>query len=176
MEREFFLKTHRIGFSKWGQNDMHLAELLWGNPDVTKYLCADGVFRAEDIRNRLETEIFNNSAYRVQYWPIFELKTARLIGCCGLRPHGPSEYEIGFHLLPAFWGQGYAAEAASTVIDYAFTVLKAEKLFAGHNPHNSSSQKLLNKLGFTYTGDEYYKPTGLYHPSYELSDCIAHPS
>lgn len=36
MEREFFLKTDRIGFSKWIQNDIELAELLWGNPEVTK--------------------------------------------------------------------------------------------------------------------------------------------
>ena len=56
----------------------------------------------------------------------------------------------------------------SLLIEYAFCVLNAKKLFAGHNPDNSKSRKLLEKLGFTYIGDEYYEPTGLYHPSYEL--------
>lgn len=168
MEREFFLKTQRVGFSQWAQNDIDLAELLWGNPEVTQYICANGIFSMEDILHRLHTEIFNESAYQIQYWPIFELKTGHFMGCCGLRPHGAKEYEIGFHLLPAFWGRGYAAESARAVIGYAFTVLKAEKLFAGHNPHNRKSQKLLNRLGFTYIGDEFYEPTGLNHPSYEL--------
>lgn len=103
---------------------------------------------------------------------VFELATNDLIGCCGLRPYKINEYAIGFHLRPEFWRHGYAAEAANAVIEYAFTVLKAEKLFAGHNPNNIKSRKLLEKLGF-YIGDEFYEPTGLYHPSYELKNSIS---
>lgn len=98
----------------------------------------------------------------------FELSSGDLIGCCGLRPYRGGKYEIGFHLRPQFWGKGYATEAATAVIDYAFSVLKAEALFAGHNPNNVASSKVLLKLGFRYIGDEFYEPTGLYHPSYEL--------
>jgi len=126
MKRKFFLKTDRIGFSKWLQNDIELAKLLWGNPAVTKYICASGVFNIDDIENRLSTEILNDSVYRVQYWPIFELATNDLIGCCGLRPHKANEYEIGFHLRPEFWGKGYAKEAANATIDYAFSVLSSQ--------------------------------------------------
>ena len=32
-----------------------------------------------------------------------------------------------------------------------------------------NAQKILSKLGFHYIGDEFYEPTGLYHPSYELT-------
>ena len=170
MEREFFLKTDRIGFSKWIRNDIDLAVLLWGNPEVTRYISANGVFSKDDIVNRLNAEIFNESVYKIQYWPIFELTTTDLIGCCGLRPYKENEYEIGFHLRPAFWGKGYAKETADAVIDYAFSVLKAKKLFAGHNPNNIASRKVLNKLGFTYVRDEFYEPTGLFHPSYELEN------
>lgn len=174
MDREFFLKTNRIGFSKWVKNDLELAKLLWGNPAVTRYICANGTFSKNDIINRMNTEILNESLYQVQYWPIFELATNDLIGCCGLRPYKTDEYEVGFHLRPEFWGQGYATESANAVIEYAFTVLKAKKLFSGHNPNNSKSRKLLNKLGFIYLGDEFYEPTGLYHPSYELENRISY--
>lgn len=169
MKREFFLKTGRIGFSKWNRDDIKLAELLWGDPKVTRFICAGGKFSPDDIANRLNKEIFNGEKHQVQYWPIFELATNDLIGCCGLRPYKENEYEIGFHLRPMFWGQGYATEAANAVINYAFSVIKADKLFAGHNPNNVASRKLLNKLGFIYICDEFYEPTGLYHPSYELS-------
>ena len=168
MERSCFLTTERIGFSRWRQEDGNLAEMLWGNPSVTRLICASGKFTAAEITNRLNLEIANDAKYHVQYWPVFELASGELIGCCGLRPHGANEYEIGFHLRPEFWGQGYATEAAQAAIHYAFTVLNAGKLFAGHNPKNTVSQKVLRKLGFTYTGDEFYEPTGLYHPSYEL--------
>lgn len=168
--REYFIKTERIGFSKWGDNDLNLAALLWGDKEVTRYICATGVFTQQDIVSRLETEINNDKLFHVQYWPIFNLPTEELIGCCGVRPFKSEShaYEIGFHLRKRFWGMGYASEAAKTVIDYSFSVLKAEKLYAGHHPQNEASKKLLKKLGFRYIGENFYKPTGLYHPSYVL--------
>lgn len=171
-ENDYFLKTKRIGFSKWTQSNIELAKTLWGNPEVTRYICASGKFSESDIKNRLALEIENDNKYQVQYWPIFTLAENQFIGCCGLRPHnnkGKKGYEIGFHLRPEFWGQGYGKEAAEAVINYAFTVLKTGKLFAGHNPNNTASKKLLSSLGFIYVKDEYYEPTGLYHPSYELA-------
>ncbi len=168
MERKYFMQTERIQFSKWQENDLTLAYILWGNPNVARYICALGKFSMQDIQDRLNQEISNGKTYNVEYWPIFEIAANALIGCCGLRPRKEKEYELGVHLLPEFWGRGYASEAATAVMRYAFTRLDAETLFAGHHPKNIASQKLLNKLGFTYIGDEFYGPTGLYHPSYEL--------
>ena len=168
MTRTFHLTTTRIGFSKWTADDLPLAEQLWGDPEVTRYICASGVFSPEDIAARLAKEIDNAQTYGIQYWPIFELASGELIGCCGLRPYNESVFEIGFHLRPKFWRQGFASEAANAAIDYAFSKLHAESLFAGHNPNNIGSKHVLGKLGFQYIRDEFYAPTGLYHPSYEL--------
>lgn len=51
------------------------------------------------------------------------------------------------------------------MIAHAFDVFGARALFAGCNPDNTASRALLEKLGFGYTHDEFYSPTGLYHPS-----------
>ena len=168
MEYSFFLTTKRTGFSIWKETDLKRAEALWGNPDVSRFICATGKFTAEDISSRLKTEISNEMKYHVQYWPVFELSSFDFIGCCGLRHHDDNKYELGFHLLPRFWGRGYATETAMAVIDYAFNRLNAKVLFAGHHPENAASAKVLQKLGFIYIGDEFYKPTGLFHPSYEM--------
>lgn len=170
MTRAFHITTKRIGFSKWSPDDLLLAKQLWGNPDVTKYICASGIFSQEDIEARLAKEMENDRTYGMQYWPIFELASGELIGCCGLRPYNETMYEIGFHLRPDFWRQGYAVEAATAAINYAFTELRADGLFAGHNPKNIASKHVLGKLGFQYIRDEFYAPTGLYHPSYELKN------
>ena len=169
MKRDFWLKTDRIGFSEWRPEDIGLAELLWGDPNVTRWICASGQFSKEDIALRLREEIDRNREFHVQYWPIFELATHALLGCCGLRPYKSNcNYEIGFHLRPKFWGQGFATEAAAAVAHDAFHPLHAESLFAGHNPNNTASKNVLMKLGFCYVGEAFYPPTGLYHPSYEL--------
>lgn len=168
MRREFFLTTDRIGFSKWSRDDIGLARSLWGDPAVARYIHAGGVFSGEEIKKRLDAEIACESTLQVQYWPIFELAAGDFMGCCGLRSHRKDEYELGLHLRPEFWGKGYGAEAAEAVIRYSFAVLHTKKLFAGHHPDNARSRTLLKKLGFVYIGDEFYEPTGLYHPSYKL--------
>ena len=77
-------------------------------------------------------------------------------------------YEIGILIKSAFWGKGFGEEAAQTVIDYAFTVLRASSLFAVHNIANTHSKPLLLKLGFHYSHEEYSVSTGQHDPSYTL--------
>lgn len=169
MMRNYFIKTSRIGFGVWKKEDIELAKSLWGNPDVSHFICAKGVFSEQEIENRLKLEIENYEKYKIQYFPIFDLETSNLIGCCGLRPcEEENVFEIGFHLKKEYWHQGLAFEAAKQIIQYAFNDLKVKELRAGHHPENKGSKKLLLKLGFEYIEDCFYPPTGLKHPSYAM--------
>jgi RimJ/RimL family protein N-acetyltransferase len=165
----YFLQSERLGFRHWSLDDLSLAMGLWGDADVTKLI--GGPFSETQVNARLRQEIARQEEHGIQYWPLFLLTTGEHVGCCGLRPYNLTApiYEIGFHIRKAFWGQGYAFEAAQVVIRYAFDTLGAAGLFAGHNPANQASGRLLKKLGFQYTHDEYYPPTGLNHPSYLLT-------
>jgi Acetyltransferases, including N-acetylases of ribosomal proteins len=168
--RKYFMKTSRIGFSTWEKSDFDLALLLWNNPDVTKYISSGG-FSEEQIKTRFETELKNMELYKIQYYPLFDLQTGNFIGCCGLKPSNISAnaYETGFHLLPDYWGKGIATEVGEAVINYAFNVMKVNEIYAGHNPNNIGSKKVIEKLGFQYIEDSFYEPTGLYHPLYKLT-------
>ncbi len=167
---KYFMSTNRLGFRRWQEDDFELALALWGDYEVTRLIDARGKLTDEQVRERLGKEIANDAQYGVQYWPIFLLEDGDLVGCCGLRPYDLTKqvYEIGFHIRPKHWRRGFALEAARAVIGYAFGPLKAKGLFAGHNPKNEASRQLLGKLGFRYTHDEFYPPTGLQHPSYWL--------
>ena len=97
MKREYFLTTERLGFSWWTGEDLELANGLWEDPQVCRYICAAGQFSDDEVRKRLALEMENGQHHHVQYWPVFELETGRLAGCCGLRPHrsrDPSEAGI----------------------------------------------------------------------------------
>lgn len=169
----YFLHTRHLGFRTWTLDDFDLAFGLWGDADVTRLI--GGPFSAERVQQRLTQEIANQTTYGIQYWPVFLLTNDEHVGCCGLRPYPPEPrvYELGFHLRKASWGQGFAVEAARAVIEYAFERLDAAGLFAGHHPANDPSRRVLNKLGFRYTHDEFYPPTGLHHPSYRLAENYA---
>lgn len=166
--RDFFLLGDRLGFSTWTDGDRELAHQLWGDPRVSQYICAAGVFTEDEINARLALEMDNQAKYGYSYWPIFTRGGGHFVGCCGLRPKGEGVLELGVHLIPRFWDQGYAQEGCQMVIRYAFETLGAKALFCGHNPNNAPSARLIGKLGFTYLGTEFYPPTGLDHPSYVL--------
>ena len=172
--RAYFLKTERLGFSRWSMDDLSLAEALWGDAEATRFI--GGPFSRDEIRRRLCREIDLMSAFDVQYWPIFLLAGDEPVGCGGLRPYRIEDqvYEIGFHLRPAYWGQGLAVEAGRAIIAYAFATLGVKALFAGHHPGNEASRRVLEKLGFRFTHTELYAPTGLEHPSYLLEKPAIH--
>ena len=165
----YFLKSPRLGFRTWSMEDVPLALSLWGNLKVTNTF--GGPFSESQIFERLAREIANQLACQLQYWPVFLLENDAFAGCCGLRPYkqGKQIFELGFHFLPQFWGKGLATEAAQAVIAHAFGPLRLKGLIAGHHPDNVASKKVLEKLGFRYTHDELYPPTGLMNPSYFLA-------
>lgn len=66
-----FLITNRIVFSRWDADDLPLADLLWGEPDVTKFICSSGKFSEEDIADRLKKEIYEPTGL---YHPSYELR------------------------------------------------------------------------------------------------------
>ena len=170
-QQKYFLSSKRLGFRQWRAEDIDLARGLWGDPAVTRLIDARGQLANDQVQQKLQQEIAAAAQHGLQYWPIFLLATGEHVGCCGLRPYdlARSIYEIGFHIRAQYWRRGFAAEAAQRVIKFAFAELGAQALFAGHNPQNTVSRHLLTKLGFRYTHDEFYQPTGLDHPSYMLT-------
>ena len=166
--RDFFLTSARLAFGNWTTADLPLATAIWGDPKVTRLNSAP--FTAAQISERMAFEMSNLASFRIQYWPIFLRASGEHVGCCGLQPRdaaGPI-YELGYLLRPVHWGQGLAGEAARAVVDYAFGTLGAAGLFAGHHRENLASQRVLQRLGFRYTHDEFYPPLQHDEPCYLL--------
>ncbi|MCY1431801.1 Acetyltransferase (GNAT) domain protein [compost metagenome] len=55
--------------------------------------------------------------------------------------------EIGWRLLPAWWRQGYALEAAREALRFAFEELALAEVVAFTVPANLPSQGLMRRLG-----------------------------
>lgn len=73
------------------------------------------------------------------------------LGMCGLVKRAELEHvDIGFALLPAFAGQGYALESARAVMDFAREQLGLPRVVAITAPENERSQRLLTLLGLQY--------------------------
>src|SRR5262245_36865598 len=88
---------------------------------------------------------------RTDYVFAVVLRPACFIGLCGLHPSGG--WEFGYWYGKPYWGNGYATEAGSRVVAFAFEELNAEKLKAGWFHDNPKSGRVLEKLGFRLVGE-----------------------
>lgn len=165
--------SDRLLFTPWQNRDLELANTLWGDPAVMEKVDTRDHFSRAQVQRRLESEIRCAEAHGVQYWKLISREDGRFIGASGLRPwsYSPVEqptYELGFHLMRREWGQGYATEAATRVIAYAFGDLAQTELLAGHHPENLASRKVLLNVGFKPIAPVFYPPTAQHHPAYSL--------
>ena len=62
------------------------------------------------------------------------------------------EWEIGWAIHPACWGNGYAREAAWYVCDWAFKELNVHRIVAFCHADNAASVRVMEKLGMHMDG------------------------
>jgi RimJ/RimL family protein N-acetyltransferase len=73
------------------------------------------------------------------------------VGICGLMKRDYLDAaDIGFAFLPAYWGKGYAYEAANAILNFAKADLGLKRILATTRPENIASQKPLEKLGLRF--------------------------
>src|SRR5262249_44472804 len=77
-----------------------------------------------------------------------------------------NQIELGYALLPTFWGTGLATEMAGAMVAVARDELALAELAAWTLAANRASQRRLEKSGFVYGGD--FELDGLPHRCYRV--------
>jgi ribosomal-protein-alanine N-acetyltransferase len=101
-------------------------------------------------------EQFQNAySERKAIWWTYTLKTDdNFIGHGGLfdidKENGKAE--IGYGLLPGYWGKGYNSEAVEKIIDFGLKEMKLHRIYGLIVPGNDASVRVLEKFGFQKEG------------------------
>ncbi len=109
------------------------------------------------------------------FYTVIHREDNRVIGDCGLAPYEDGEIEIGWRFASAYWGQGYAGEAARAVFEHARDVLGIGRLICMVQESNTASWRIAERLGFrlerveTWYGDRQvrwyvWEAPGTRHP------------
>ena len=81
-------------------------------------------------------------------WAVQELESGAFIGRVGLHyPEGWPERELAWALARAYWGRGYAFEAATAALRIAFDTLGWSRAVSLIAPANLRSIRLAERLG-----------------------------
>lgn len=148
------LATERLTLRWLTAADAPLMVALLNDPDFLRFVGDRNVRNEEDARRYL-TDGPLASYSRDGFGPYaVELTDGHVpIGICGLfkREHLPDP-DIGFAFLPAWRGQGFAAESAQAVLVDSRTRLGLARVLAIVDPDNGRSVALLRRLGLKESG------------------------
>lgn len=94
-------------------------------------------------------------------------ENGKMIGQAGLTMQlveGKSVLEVGYLLKKSYWHCGYATEIAQELLNYAWDVLKADRVHAIINDNNEASQQVAQRLGMQRVQSFIYNemPHGLW--------------
>jgi ribosomal-protein-alanine N-acetyltransferase len=88
--------------------------------------------------------------------PFAILHNETVVGVCGFKDVSVEKdmAELGYWIGRPFWGQGYATAGGRLAVDVAFNEWGLKSLFATPLVRNHASCRVLEKLGFEFTGEK----------------------
>jgi RimJ/RimL family protein N-acetyltransferase len=148
------LETDRLALDEFALSDApYILEALTDS-SFTENIGDRGLATLEDARAYLESGPL--AAYRDlghHMWRVTEKASGQIVGMAGLiKRDGLDDVDVGYALLPRFWGRGYAQEAAAACVDWGLRVKGYPRIVAIIKPGNAASAKVLGKLGMTPRG------------------------
>jgi ribosomal-protein-alanine N-acetyltransferase len=148
------LATDRLFLRKLKHSDAKNLNELFSSPKVLMF-SNDQIMNSEEKAIEL-IDKFNNSFKNKNsiQWAITVKNNDALIGTCGSYDldRENSKIDIGYLLIPSFWGKGYATEATMAMIKWVFDKLDIHRIQADCTSGHEASENILLKCGFTEEG------------------------
>lgn len=104
----------------------------------------------EKARTWLEFQLKRYRENRYGLLALENKETGKLVGMCGLltqEVNGKPEIEIGYHLLPQYWGNGFATEAAQFFKGFVRQNNLADSVVSIIHTENLRSQQVATRNG-----------------------------
>ncbi len=139
-------QTERLLLRQWTGRDFEPLADYYAREETARYV--GGVSDRDQAWRRLAMLIGHWALRGFGYWALEEKETGRFAGSVGLwRSEGWPDLELGYWLVPAAHGKGYATEAGAEARDAAFAELGAETLVSYIHPDNEPSKRVAERLG-----------------------------
>jgi len=147
-------KTERLEFRLLQADDFDSWLELFKTANIAKYLDLDPKFSEKECCKAWFDKVFHRYENDLGGMNVLiDKETKQLVGQCGLliqNIEGVERMEVGYAVLPQFWGQGFAFEAAVKCKNYAFENNFSPSLISTIHFQNLNSEKVALKNGMTF--------------------------
>ena len=157
------LRTERLILRRWVSGDRKPFADMNSDPEVMRHF--PSVLSREEsdgLADRIEEHF---GTHGLGLWALEIPDLASFAGFVGLSvPTFEAKFtpcvEIGWRLARAYWGHGYATEAASATLAFGFHELRLDQIVSFTVPGNARSRRIMGKLGMTHDPRDDFE-----HPS-----------
>ncbi len=147
------LRTERLLLRQWRDADREPWAALNADPEVMEHFPATLDRAASDAFVAKASITIAARAWGL--WAVESRADGHFVGMVGLcpvtfdAPFVPA-VEVGWRLARAEWGHGYATEAATAAVDFAFDELELDELVSMTAVRNRRSRAVMERLGFAH--------------------------
>lgn len=160
---EFWIETPRLIMRDIRMEDKDGLYRLDSDPLVHKYLGNEPISEIEEAEFAIKFIRAQYESNGIGRWATIEKSSGDFIGWSGLKFLTEEEnghknfYDVGYRLIPAYWGKGYATEACLAALEFGFKHFDMDKIVGTANELNQASIRVLSKCGLSYKNQFMWK-------------------
>lgn len=148
-------ETERLLLREFNADDVDAVYAYAGDAENTIYMDWGPASR-EKVRNFVQSRLAQQitEPRRIFDFAVCIKATGRLIGSMGLFfGDDGQQAELGYTINKAFWGKGYASEAAKGMLQFGFMNLNLHRISAKCDSMNTASERVMQRLGMRFEGE-----------------------
>lgn len=152
------LRSERLRLRRFTADDLDFLDRLNSDPEVTRY--TGGLKSRAESQDMLDQRILRYYGENpgLGIWVTEERATGAAVGLHLLNHmRGETLIQVGYLLLPQYWGRGYGSEMCKALLWYGYADLQLPLITAITDPRNSASRRVLEKCGMRYLGERMFE-------------------
>jgi RimJ/RimL family protein N-acetyltransferase len=156
MDNQYIIKSTRLGLRGWIAEDLDRLTKMNKNEEVMRFFPSTQTEEQSKAAFDRFSRHFNQ--YGFGFFVAETLDKKDWLGFIGMQhvsfdaPFTPA-IEVGYRLLPEYWGKGYATEGTKACIQYGFDHLLLDRIVSYTPKLNLPSQRVMQKSGLKFKGE-----------------------
>ncbi|WP_298444653.1 GNAT family N-acetyltransferase [uncultured Ferrimonas sp.] len=159
----FIIETERLGLRQFTLDDAPAVLAFSSNEQVTEYTGDAGMIASIDDAEHVIRTIWLKEYRQHGYarYALVHKADNKVIGFAGWKFIDEDNMpDLGYRMLPQYWGQGLGFEIALACMHYGKETLEFNHVFADALPDNLGSCRIIEKLGFRYQKQYHFSEDG----------------
>jgi [ribosomal protein S5]-alanine N-acetyltransferase len=152
MPGKLILETVRLRLQEFVEDDAEAFFALNSDPEVMQYTGTVCLTSIEQARAELcERPLADYRKYGFGRLAVVLKENGTFIGFAGLKYLDDlGEVDLGYRLMAAYWGRGFATEASRALVAHGFEVLGLKRIIGLVEPEHVRSVRVLGKSGMVF--------------------------